>query len=246
MVERGPLTIRLDPDTDLNSILRLLDAPGAMLKRSHKSTTRRVHDCVIKEVRAQDFRQWLRQTRHRGRVIESFDIARYLIHRGVAVPTPRAVADWRYFGMIWRCAVVWDFLEGFENVEVFGRRLPADDAPSFLSALANAINQLTAAGAYHTDLSGKNIFTADGREFVFIDIDAVQLHLSYSDARRLRNHVQLYDSFCDWWGTDLLDPFIEQLAGGPVGRDWLEQVHQGQHDRRARIEAIWRREGKAM
>lgn len=244
MVERGPLTIRLDPDTDLNSILRVLDAPGAMLKRSHKSTTRRIHNRVIKEVRAHDVWEWLRQTRHRGRLIESFDIARYLIHRNVLVPTPRAVADWRYMGMVYRAAVVWDYLDGYENVEVFGRRLPRDEAPAFLTGLANAINQLTAAGAYHTDLSGKNIFTLDGRRFVFIDIDAVQLHLSYSDARRLRNHIQLYDSFCDWWGPEILNPFLAQLEGGKVDDLWLAQVHAGQRERRARIEEVWRREGK--
>src|SRR5690606_21021118 len=123
----------------------------------------RIHNRVIKEVRAHDVWEWLRQTRHRGRLIESFDIARYLIHRNVLVPTPRAVADWRYMGMVYRAAVVWDYLDGYENVEVFGRSLPRDEAPAFLTGLANAINQLTAAGAYHTDLSGKNIFTLDGR-----------------------------------------------------------------------------------
>ena len=245
MVERGPLTIRLDPDTDLNSILRVIDAPGAVLKRSHKSTTRRVHHRVVKEVRAHNPWQWFRQMRHRGQLIESFDIARYLIHREVAVPTPRAVATWRYMGLAWRAAVVWDYLEGFENVELYGRRLDRDRAPAFLAALAEAINGLTAAGAYHADLSGKNIFTQDGREFVFIDIDAVQLYLSYSDARRLKNHIQLYDSFCDWWGPDLLDPFIAQLTGGVVDAGWLAQVHAGQQERRHRVEAVWRREGKA-
>lgn len=245
MVERGPLTIRLDPDTDLNSILRVLDAPGAMLKRSHKSATRRIHNRVIKEIRAHDPWQWVRQTRHRGRLIESFDIARYLLHRDVLVPIPRAVADWRYLGMIYRAAVVWDYLDGYDNVEVFGRKLSRDDAPAFLSALADAINHLTEAGAYHTDLSGKNIFTVDGREFVFIDIDAVQLHLSYSDPRRLRNHIQLYDSFCDWWGPDILDPFLAQLHGGPVDDTWLVQVHSGQRERRARVEEVWKRAGKA-
>jgi hypothetical protein len=243
MIERGPLTIRLDPDTELDAILPVLDAPGAMLKKSRKSTARRVHGLVIKEIRARDPWQWLRQKRLRGRLIESFDVARYLLHRDVLTPIPRAVATWRYSGMIWRAAVVSDYLHGHENVEVHGRRVPRHQAPAFLAALAGAVNRLTTAGAYHADLSGKNIFTADGRQFVFIDIDAVQLHVSYSDPRRLKNHVQLYDSFCDWWGPDILDPFLAQLEPGPVDAAWLNQVHARQAERRARIEALWRREG---
>jgi hypothetical protein len=44
--------------------------------------------------------------------------------------------------------------------------------------------------------------------------------------------------------ADILDPFLAQLEPGPIDAAWLNQVHAGQAERRARIEALWRREGR--
>ena len=61
----------------------------------------------------------------------------------------------------------------------------------------------------------------------------------------MKNHVQLYDSFCDLWGDHLLELFIGHML--PSGTDlgpWMVKVRQSQAERRARIEAIWRGQGR--
>jgi hypothetical protein len=73
----------------------------------------------------------------------------------------------------------------------------------------------------------------------------VELDVPCDDARRLRNHIQLYDSFCDELHDQLLAPFIMRMM--PPGTDprvWLPQVRKGQKDRRRLVEARWEKEGK--
>jgi hypothetical protein len=172
------------------------------------------------------------------------------MRHGVSVPTPCAYVEEGRFGIILRNALVTGYLHDAVNVEEYARSLVKAQAPpeklaDFLNGLAAAVNALVDADAHHADLSGKNIFTADGRRFTFIDLDDVTIDRPYTDAQRLGNHVQLYDSFCDLWGPEVLDPFIEAMLPHGEGREtWLEAVHRGQQVRRARTEAIWRRQGR--
>jgi hypothetical protein len=59
--------------------------------------------------------------------------------------------------------------------------------------------------------------------------------------------VQLYDSFCDILGDDLLEPFLAQML--PEDLDyaaWSKDVRRGQAARRQRQIAIWRKQGRSL
>lgn len=198
--------------------------------------TRRVGPWVVKASRAQGGLGVLKRTLQRARYRGAWAASHFLARRGVCVPQPHAFVEEGRFGVIVGNALVTEYLDGCRNVEHYAAGLAAssDEVAQFLGRLADAVNGLIATGAYHTDLSGKNIFTCDGETFYFIDLDGVVLDLVPTDGQRMKGHVQLYDSFCDLWGADLLDPFIGRMH--PDASDqaaWLHAVHEGQRARRA-------------
>jgi hypothetical protein len=174
--------------------------------------------------------------------------ARRLTDAGVRVPAPMAWAERRRGGVIRETALVMEFLEGWVSVEEHARLLIAmgagqGEVVAFLRRIAHAVNALEQARVYHADLSGKNILTLDGYEIAFIDLEGIHPG-RYTRRRRLKNHIQLYDSFCDYWGEDLLAPMIARMTPESLCRDrWLKEVQAGQAARRSRIEAIWRQKG---
>ncbi len=254
-VRQGMLKIKHRRDVPLDRVLAALETPGECLKTSRKSDTRKVDAWVVKESLMQGGVGILKHTMQRARYRQGWVASRFLERHGVPVPRPLAFVEWGWGGVITGNAFISSFLEGYRNVEQYAREelLDADAAACarFLAGLADTVNGLTATGAYHSDLSGKNIFTKDGAHFCFIDLDGVVLGETYSDTLRMKNHVQLYDSFCDWWGPELLDPFIMRmvLTNGEIpGTDpairsslgqsrnldaWLVRVHEGQQQRRA-------------
>lgn len=240
-VERaGPMTLYLRPGVRAAAIMRAIETPGDLLKRARKSLTRRVGPYVIKQSRGEAGLGLIKRTANPARYRQAWLAANHLWDHGIGVPEPCAYVEMGFLGLITGNAMIAKFLAGHHNVEDHARQLAAaqaghDAIAAFLEALAQAVSDLNAAGAYHADLSGKNIFTTDGASFVFIDLDAVSLDVDYTDALRLRTHVQLYDSFCDLWGPELLGPFIARLGiGGGSQAQWLEAVQQGQQTRRAK------------
>ena len=148
--------------------------------------------------------------------------------------------------------LVMEFLQGMTNVERFAAQLVQNEADdehvnSFLHELAHAVTSLQEAEAYHKDLSGKNILTQDGRRFCFIDLESVVPAARQTRRMVLKNHIQLYDSFCDFWGDDFLEPFLAQML--PEGEDyarWARIVRRGQAARRSRQIALWKRQGRSL
>ena len=232
------------PDT----LARVLKLPGEVLKRGI-STTRRVEGYVIKSAPqgpiATVKRTFGQYPQRRG-----WTSALWLEARGINVPPPRAYVEFRRLGFKIGACLVSGYLDGLSNVEAFARTMVKSNASenrvlAYLSALATAVNDLSATGAYHRDLSGKNIFTRDGETFTFIDLDSVEIDVPWTDERRLKNLVQLYDSFCDYWPDQVLKHFIAALSPENGDKDaWFSRVREGQAQRRKRVEAIWRRKGK--
>jgi len=250
VVERvGRLRVERRDEIPLEAVLRALDDPGTLIKRARKACTRRSGPWIVKEGRrtpVEAFKHAIRPGYYR----RGWRVAQRLAERGVGAPAPVAYVEERRLGAVVWHATLMECLDGWVNVEVEARRIAAEGADpnrvaGFLSAIAAAVNALVAAGVRHTDLSGKNILTRSGGEFAFIDLDAAHLDGPYTDRLRLLNHVQLYDSFCDLWDDGVLGPFLGQMA--PPGRDpasWLDAVRRGQARRRARTEAVWRRQGR--
>ena len=236
------------PEYLCDAVPGCLDEGGEILKESEKFWTRRVGHVVVKETRRRSFMQTLKSTLFRKRYRRAWEVAHFLKGQGILVPTPIAYAESGALGfgagtlsIVTGSATVSEFLDGYCNVEEYGRFLeresPADRGrvDSFLSVVADAVNALTETGAYHSDLSGKNIFTADGRACTFIDLEAVHLNRAYTRAERLKNHVQLYDSFCDLWDEDLLGPFIAKMTPEEWDDDvWFAEVREAQRARRSR------------
>lgn len=246
----GLLIWHLAAGTDYQAVAEALATSAPPIKTSRKSIVREAGPWILKESTGAWPLRLARHTFRRSRYRAGWVAAHRLQEAGVRVPAPIAYAESGLAGLCWSNLVVSERLDGFVNVEDFMRRLVRTAAgPAgvgrFLEGIADAVNQLEDTGAYHDDLSGKNILTRDGLAFWFIDLDAVALDVPYDDARRLRNHIQLYDSFCDELHDQLLTPFIMRMM--PPGTDprvWMPQVRKGQKERRRLVEARWEKEGK--
>jgi len=239
-IERhGRCLLNLYQGADPATVLDALEADGETLKASRKAVTRRVGPWVVKQSRP-GIMALLKHTLHPAHHRRAWVAARFLFEHGVRVPRPRALAEFRRGAAITGHALISDFLEGCRTVEehagdLVRREADGDAVAAFLARLADAVVGLNATGAYHTDLSGKNILTREGQAFHFIDLDGVYAPFRQGRRHRLRNLIQLYDSFCDLWGSDVLGPFIHRmLPDGEDGRAWLERVQLGQRTRRAR------------
>lgn len=249
-LRRGAMVVTCVACVDVEAVVAALFTPGETIKVSRKSITRRVGDWVIKESRLERGLGVVKHTLARSRYRTGWRAAQYLAARGVPIPVPIGYIEWRVAGVIARNAFICEYLNCACNVEHHAKALhqagaPQQEIATFLAGIADAVNALNAAGAYHADLSGKNLFTRGGEEFFFIDLDGVQVGATYTEARRFKNHVQLYDSFCDIFGDDLLGPFLARmLPDGRNAREWTAQVRAGQRERRAIIEAKWRKQGK--
>jgi acid stress-induced BolA-like protein IbaG/YrbA len=247
---RGLNRVQVLEHTNLDAVIAAVREPGEELKRSGKSRTWRVHEWVVKSVCGAFPVRVAKLTFRRARYRRGWEAACFLRSRGIHVPEPVAYLERGFAGLVWDNAFVSDYLEDQVDVEVFMRALlkrnaGAETIAMFLQELADAVNAFTDTGAWHADLSGKNIYTADGRHFYFIDLDAVILDEELTDDRRLKNHVQLYDSFCDMLNDSVLVPFIERmLTPAHDPRVWMPSVRKGQADRRHEVEERWAREGK--
>jgi len=242
-------TIRHVPDISLDEVLRALREPGEVLKRSKKSTSSRVGNWVVKTSLRGGFGA-LKRTLCLSRYRRGWTAARYLERKGVSVPRALAFAEERNGGLIMRNALVSQYLDGCCDVEAHAdamivRAAGDDEVAAYLRRLAEAVNALCASGAFHGDLAGKNILTRDGEAFYFIDLDGVGLNVAYTDAMRFKNHVQLYDSLCDKWPDAFLEPFLLHMLPDRLdAARWMDHVRSAQAQRRAIIEAKWRKQGR--
>lgn len=247
----GVLRTIHNADVSANEIRELLAQPGTTLKRSNKSHTRRAGDYVIKSSEGPLPIELVRHTFDRDRYRRAWKAANHFARHGVFAPLPVAHVEWSFAGLVWGHTTITTFIDGCEDVEHYYDKHLRDAADSakqaaYLNRLANAVNTLAASGAIHTDLAGKNILTRDGETFYFIDLDGVLLNAPFDESRQLHLHVQLYDSFIDRCGDDLLLPFIAALQ--PRVHDnfeiWMARVKAAQAVRRERTVAAWKREGK--
>ena len=250
VVDRLPgMIVHRRTDLPLERVLDALQAPGEVLKTSSKSETRRVGDWVVKSSRRDPFIGTLKRTVLRARYRTGWMAALHLAREGVHVPRPCAFIERGRHGLITGNTVITEYLDGCMDVEHFADAMrdewTEDDTHEYLAALAGAVNGLSACGAYHSDLAGKNILTRDGAIFYFIDLDGIVLHRPHTKAMRMKTHVQLYDSFCDRWDDTVLGPFIARMLPNPDALpEWMQTLPRFQAKRRARTEALWRKQGR--
>jgi hypothetical protein len=246
------LRIQRRPDVALDTVLEQIRTLGEILKASRKAETLRVGEWIVKRSRGEGGLGILKHTFQRDRYRQGWHAALHLEARGVPVPRPLAFIERARLGVILGNVLCTEYLDGCVDVEAFADGMIREGVEEavvqgYLERIAEVVNLLCASGAYHNDLAGKNILTPDGERFFFIDLDGIVLDRPYTDALRLKNHVQLYDSFIDKWDDALLVPFIRQMLPDPEDIDaWMMRVRSAQAVRRARTEAIWRRQGKLV
>jgi serine/threonine-protein kinase RIO1 len=238
-VRRGLRKMYLRETLSEEAVLETLQEPGEVLKESAKGQVRVVNGYVVKESRSGGVGA-IKRSLHRNRYRQAWVAAHFLRQHGVDVPEPIAFVERRLMGVVFSNCMVSRHLSTHRNVEQFlagliQRGASPQTIEIYLNNLAIAVNKLTATGAYHADLSGKNILTRDGQYFYFIDLDAVQLDVTYTEELRLKNHVQLYDSFCDALTDQVLVPFLEQMLPAEIDlRVWMPRVRKEQKERRKR------------
>lgn len=243
----GPWQILRRENVAAGEVARALTEPGEIIKASHKSETRRVGPLVVKAT-VPSLAATLKLTALRNRYRRAWDAALYLENHDIPAPRPIAFA-WQFAGLlVLRSAFVSGYLENCVDVERYADSMiqqsaGAAEIQGYLSRIARAVNALTASGAVHTDLAGKNILTRDGQIFYFIDLDGILLESPYTDALRFKNLVQLYDSFVDRWGDEYLRPFLETMMPNPRP-GWFDAVRAAQAKRRARTMRIWGMQGR--
>ncbi len=248
VTKRSNRLIHYAAHAEPDDVIAAVTEPGEVLKTSSRAVTRRCGSFVVKRFRARHGYGLLKLNVLRIGNRTMWARATELFRRGVPIPCPTAFVERRHCGTTTAAAYVCEYLDGWVDVEQYARQMlrggaSSDAVRAYLENIADAVNKLTAAGAYHSDLSGKNIFTDSGGESIrFIDLDDVRLDTPYTRSRRFRNHVQLFDSFCDMWGHDLLEPFIERMLPSEYDSSiWHKRVVDAQRRRRARYEAQKRR-----
>lgn len=228
--------VHLIDGTSLEEVLEALKAPGEILKETPRRRVRRIGNRVLKSSRFRWGSTTLKHTFKRKRYRAGWRAACHLRAKGIDIACPRAFVERRAMGVIFGNAYLCDYLEGFRNIHEHAKGLAAaqvgrDEFRSFLQALAGALAKLEQAGAVHRDLTHTNILTDDGRRFYFVDLDDVLLDEPYTEAFRLKNHVQLYIGLHDSCEDDIFELFIEELL--PPGRDlaeWMEKIRAGYRD----------------
>ena len=234
-------------DLEETKLQALLAHQGEILKASSKSQVRRLGHWAIKEKHHGVASRLVGRARHRSR--HPWMALNFLHIKNVPVPEPLAYIEYGRLGLVKSSVQIFQYLSFCYDVETWlslqiREGVEGESITRFLDGLAKAVNSLCASGAWHADLSGKNIMTRDGIQFYFVDLDAVQLENSYDDEKRLKNHVQLYDSFCDALSDALLVPFIQAMLPEHLDlRVWMPKVRQAQRERRAKVEAHWAKHG---
>lgn len=237
-------------DVTPDQLRLLLSTKTEVLKDTVKTQVWAVGHWVVKERKRRMHRALVTPTANRNLHQKAWRASHFLRNRGVRVPEPLAYIEQRRAGIVIASWHIFQYLRHSLDVESFLAQMILNGADGtvlakFLKRLAEMVVTLEASGAYHGDLSGKNIYTPDGYRFYLIDLDAVEIETAITEDMRLKNHVQLYDSFCDALSDALLVPFIEQMLPETIDlRTWMPNVRHAQQERRRRVEAYWLKHGK--
>lgn len=242
--------IYLREDVSIQQLDLLLTGEAEVLKETPKSQVRTMGHWIIKSRTTGFLRALCSPSTNKIRHHSAWEASHFLRSKGVRVPEPLGYIEQGRAGIITKSWHIFQNLQQYKDVEMYVSTLIGKGADgvvlaAFLTHLAAAVNGINECGAYHSDLSGKNIFTRDGVRFYFIDLDAVQIDVPYDEEKRLKNHVQLYDSFCDAISDTLLVPFIESLLPESIDlRIWMPEVRKAQEKRRAKVESYWAKHGQ--
>lgn len=213
-VRAGGARVWLAGGMDPAECVAIAAGDGERLSVSRKTEVVRVGDWAVRRSRVDGGAGPIRLTVQRRRNRRGLEAGLMLPRLGIEVPELAGLVEWSVAGVIWRHALVMRYLEGYHSIREHALMLrdqPDEEVRRFLSSLADAVVRLREARVYHSDLAYKNVLTPDGVHFCFIDLDAVQCRHDQTPEDRLRNAVQLVDSFSDIWPPETLRVLFDRL-----------------------------------
>lgn len=199
---------KFDPDTFLSEISNR----GRILKKTSKTSSFQWHSYFIKKTDYPILEGIFRHLFLPNRCRNAWNISNYLTHYHVPTPKPIAYLEILKFSLPYQHFFLSEYLSDSYNVEIFVKNEIYSKKGITLENFFNTIKKflilLWGKGIYHKDLSGKNLLTVNGETIYLIDLDSTYLINHFTIKYKIRNLVQIYDSFCDFVDEEILKDLI--------------------------------------
>ncbi len=197
-----------DPDDILNELY----TKGKIIKETSKTSSFHLGVYFIKKTNYHFIEGAFRHVLLSKRCRNAWNISNYLIKSGIHTPQPIAHFETLKFYLPYQHFFISEYLQENCNVEVFiknniyiKKNITIDN---FFHTLKKLLILLWEKGIYHKDLSGKNLLTISGDNIYLIDLDSVCLISPFQIKYKIKNLIQIYDSFCDFVNEEILKDLI--------------------------------------
>ena len=188
---------------------------GEAIKISKKAISRKFENIFLKITNFPFLEGAFRHIFLRERYRNAWNISIIASNLDIAIPTPIFYLEILFYKIPWQSFFAIEYIHNSVNIEKFAQQLVekklTEPLKKLFSELSATISNLWANNLYHRDLSGKNILTVDGSKIYLVDLDSVKILKNFSLQHKLKNLVQIYDSFCDYVEDELLKNCIFSL-----------------------------------
>ncbi len=197
-----------DPDIFLSEIF----ITGKILKKTLKTSSFQWRSYFVKKTNYPIFEGIFRHLFLSNRCRNAWNISNYLIHSHIPTPKPIAYLEMLNFSLPYQHFFLSEYLYDSYNVEIFIKdniySKKGITLDTFFNTMKKFLVFLWEKGIYHKDLSGKNLLTVDGKNIYLIDLDSTYLINRFTIKYKIRNLIQIYDSFCDFVDEEILKDLI--------------------------------------
>ncbi len=218
---------------DFESLLSEMPINGNVIKETNKSISLQLDKYFIKKTKYNPFEGILRHLFLSKRCRNIWYMSNYLINHEIVTPEPIAYIETFSYSMPYQHYFISEFLYNSYNVEVFIKNEIYKDKgislDNFFDTLSKTVLSLWEKGIYHKDLSGKNLLTINGQKIYLVDLDSTAIKKHFNIQYKIRNLVQIYDSFCDFLEEDILKKFIFSLLTEMSNNELDSVYHKIQH-----------------
>jgi len=197
---------------DFENLLSKIPINGKIIKETSKSVSLQLDNYFIKKTKYNPFEGGFRHLFLSNRCRNIWYISNYLTNYEILTPKPIAYIEALTYSMPYQHYFISEFLYNSYNIEVFIKNEIYKEKGvsfyNFFNTLSKMILSLWEKGIYHKDLSGKNLLTINGQEIYLVDLDSTIIKKHLDIKYKIRNLIQIYDSFCDFLEEDILKNFI--------------------------------------
>ncbi len=206
-------------DEALKSVLQRLENPEGLfndpkvriIKDSRTTSSVAVTDGVpvpglyVKRYNVKGAWYMVKNLLRASRAKRVWQTANSMRERDIATPLPLLYLERRSLGLLQKCYVVTELVEGAVTLDAYiagdFQDLGRERKRAFVRMIALQVQKLHQRGVVHGDLKAKNILVRSrpggGQALCFIDLDAARVQGSVSAAERFRDLARLNCSFLD-------------------------------------------------